>query len=69
MKGQVRGLALELLRQDCVDCLVISDEFQGSEYSPEHMELLSKSEKACRAYDDALHKEAKWPRPALISVT
>ena len=43
----------------CVDCLVVSDEFQGSEYSPEHMELLSKSEKACRAYDDALHKEAK----------
>lgn len=59
MKGQVRGLALELLRQDCVDCLVVSDEFQGSEYSPEHMELLSKSEKACRAYDDALHKGAR----------
>tara|TARA_B100000795_G_C22667612_1_gene386609 strand:+ start:60 stop:239 length:180 start_codon:yes stop_codon:yes gene_type:complete len=59
MKGQVRGLALELLRQDCVDCIVIADEFEGSEYSSEHMALLSKSEKACQAYDDALHKESK----------
>jgi|TARA_R110002096_G_scaffold170805_2_gene343361 hypothetical protein len=59
MKGQVRGLALELLRQDCVDCLVVSGEYEGLEFDPEHMKLLSKSEKACRAYDDALHKAAK----------
>jgi len=26
MKGQVRGLALELLRQDCVDCIVHLDD-------------------------------------------
>ena len=44
MKGQVRGLALELLRQDCVDCLVVSGEYEGLEFDPEHMKLLSKSE-------------------------
>jgi len=59
MKGQIRGLALELLRQDCVDCIVVADEFEGLDYSSEHMELLSKSETACKAYDDALHKESK----------
>ena len=59
MKGQIRGLALELLRQDCVDCIVVADEYKGLEYDPAHMELLSKSETACKAYDDALHKESK----------
>ena len=33
MKGQVRGLALELLRQDCVDCLVVADEYEGLEFA------------------------------------
>ena len=59
MKGQVRGLALELLRQDCVDCLVVADEYEGLEFDSEHMKLIDKSEKACRAYDDALHKGAR----------
>lgn len=45
MKGQVRGLALELLRQDCVDCLVVADEYEGLEFDPEHMKLIDKSRK------------------------
>ena len=57
MKGQVRGLALELLRQDCVDCLVVADEYEGVDFDPEHLKLIDKSEKACRAYDDALHND------------
>ena len=55
MKGQVRGLALELLRQDCVDCLEVSDNFDGFDVSPAHLQALAESDKACTAYNQALH--------------
>ena len=53
MKGQVRGLALELLRQDCVESLEKVN-------SPDDITLEPKQiTEACRLYDKALHGAAK----------
>jgi hypothetical protein len=53
MKGQVRGLALELLRQDCVESLQVL-------LIPDDNTLEAKQiTEACRLYDKALHGAAK----------
>ena len=53
MKGQVRGLALELLRQDCVESLEVL-------LIPDYNTLEAKQiTEACRLYDVALHGAAK----------
>ena len=53
MKGMVRGLALELLRQDCVESLQKVN-------SPNDNTLEAKQiTEACRLYDEALHGAAK----------
>ena len=53
MKGMVRGLALELLRQDCVESL-------QKVKSPNDNTLEAKQiTEACRLYDEALHGAAK----------
>ena len=52
MKGQVRGLALELLRQDCVESLQVL-------LIPDDNTLEAKQiTEACRLYDKALHGAA-----------
>ena len=52
MKGQVRGLALELLRQDCVESL--------EKVTPPKDSTLEAKQltEACRMYDTALHGAA-----------
>ena len=56
MKGQVRGLALELLRQDCVESL---DKANAFPLPKDREEALVKAREVCKLYDNALHKEAK----------
>ena len=66
MKGQVRGLALELLRQDCVEARAIeadamfgmahSDETEGEKYEV-YYAAKSQSAEACWIYNNALHGE------------
>jgi len=56
MKGQVRGLALELLRQDCVESL---DKANSITEGKKRKEELRKAAAICKLYDNALHKEAK----------
>jgi|TARA_R110002126_G_scaffold153189_2_gene300357 hypothetical protein len=56
MKGQVRGLALELLRQDCVESLDNANAFPLAE---EREEALVKARAVCKLYDTALHGAAK----------
>jgi len=51
MKGQIRGLALELLRQECVSDLDAVGE------APESLEAVKKAETSCGAYDKALHNK------------
>ena len=56
MKGQVRGLALELLRQDCVESLDKANDFP---LPKEREEALVKAREVCKLYDTALHGAAK----------
>ena len=49
MKGQVRGLALELLRQDCVESLEKVNSPDDNTLEPKQIT------EACRLYDEALH--------------
>ena len=56
MKGQVRGLALELLRQDCVESL---DKANSITEGKKREEAIRQATSVCKLYDNALHKEAK----------
>ena len=60
MKGQVRGLALELLRQDCVDSLDKAQDLYdlGSE-SKTYTEAERNAISYCKIYDEALHGSIK----------
>ena len=53
MNGKVRGLALELLRRDCVESLDRASTSNSSE------ETKQQAQKACELYDKALHGAAK----------
>ena len=57
MKGQVRGLALELLRQDCVDQLDIANSYLENNDMQKHKEAQQEAVELCKLYDNALHKE------------
>jgi len=59
MKGQVRGLALELLRQDCVDHLDIASSYLETNDMQKHKEAQQEAVEICKLYDNALHKESK----------
>ena len=60
MKGQVRGLALELLRQDCVDSLDKAQSlYELGSGNKTYTEAERKAIVNCKLYDNALHKEAK----------
>jgi len=59
MKGQVRGLALELLRQDCVESLDIANAYLETNDISKHKEAQQNAVEICKLYDNALHKEAK----------
>ena len=53
MKGMVRGLALELLRQECVESLLKVNSPDDNTLAAKHIT------EACRLYDEALHGVAK----------
>ena len=57
MKGQVRGLALELLPQDCVDHLDIASSYLENNDMQKHKEAQQEAVEICKLYDNALHKE------------
>jgi len=67
MNGQIRGLALELLRQDCVDArqtesdamfgVTQSDDDHGSKYDT-YYEAKAVSAEACCIYNNALHENS-----------
>ena len=60
MKGQVRGLALELLRQDCVDSLNKADAvYTRGASSKTYAEAERNAIRACKIYDEALHGSNK----------
>jgi len=60
MKGQVRGLALELLRQDCVDSLDKAQSlYELGSGNKTYTEAERNAIVTCKIYDNALHKEAK----------
>jgi len=53
MNGQVRGLALELLREECVEGLNKASLPESSKESK------VEAERACKLYDNALHGKTK----------
>jgi|TARA_R110002126_G_scaffold38923_1_gene115850 hypothetical protein len=60
MKGQVRGLALELLRQDCVESLDQADKlYTKGASSKTYNEAERNAIAACKLYDNALHGSKK----------
>ena len=60
MKGQVRGLALELLRQDCVDSLDKAQSlYELGSGNKKYTEAERNAISSCKIYDEALHGSTK----------
>jgi|TARA_B110000971_G_scaffold160005_1_gene163508 hypothetical protein len=60
MKGQVRGLALELLRQDCVESLDKAQSlYELGSASKTYTEAERNAISSCKIYDEALHGNTK----------